>query len=621
MSAFKKNTFLFPLLLLGCFFFIGLHIYSDYGASADEHIQIDGGHIYWRTLMRLLNQKYPEEFDELPELDQFQNRYYGQAAMFPVVIYEAIHNFSQDSSTIIAVRHLWSFLCYFAAAFLFALLIQRFWQDQYLTSAALLLLILQPRLFGDIFYNDRDLMLISWMLIFLFCFDTLIRKKTRIWVLLTGFSMAMAVNTRIFGAVLIIFPAIQFIKGAHKKGMIFMMLSALAFMFVLYPIAWGNPLRILPQAAEHFLKHQRSLDTGCNARLLFMNQKYYEHQLPWYYLPVYTLISTPVTHLIFGSFGFILYLHELLRRRSRPENYLYLCMLLIFISVMAGVFLTHPTFYNGWRHFYFLSLPILFFAVRGFSFLFCSEKKTLFCSGYAAAALFAIVSAVWTMKAHPYQIIYLNPLVREKAAGKFDRDYWLISTPECLTYLNEHSPEGGISVFDVDAFIDYASLGMEKDVRERFIPVQWRSADEPVPYILYNYSNKQGNEAVFPGYSSVYAVERDGMKIAEVFQYDMNFTETDPAEETSPDPRAQIVTFKNTDIKRVELYECTSYDVFPSLQFSFAEDNDEWIAVPVMSDTPNGFRLEFPVKAEKMRIELPGENEDWRCGKIILRNE
>ena len=631
MRILKKGSFFLPIILLVCFLAAGLVICSDYGASADEHIQIEGAHITWRILMRKLGLPYPQEFDELPELSEFQNRYYGQAAMLPVTMYEALHNFQTESSTVIYLRHLWSFLQYFLASVLFALMIHTRYQNQYLTASSLLLLVLQPRLFGDIFYNDRDLLLITWMLIFLFCFDKMTKKKSLGWSLLSAYSLAIAVNTRIFGLVLLVFPLVTFVfSKENRKPLLITAVFSILFFFIISPVTWQNPLTALPNAAEHFLKNQRSLDTQNKASLLFMNKKYLEHEVPWYYLPVYQLISTPVTHLVLAALGVILIIGDFLKMRlpekdpCRSEWLLYFPMLLMFAAVYLAVILVRPVFYNGWRHFYFLSVPLLFFAIRGLVCLFGAGNKLLTAGTGLLILLFAAMNTAWIIRAHPYEIIYLNAAVRSKAAGKFDRDYWLISTPECMRVLNETVPEGDIHVIDIDAIMDYAKIGMSREIQDRFVSEPWQPADTPVPFILYNYTNKQGNEKTFPGYDAFYAVERDGMKIAELFRYNhddlVDFTvseETDPGQGTA----GKILSFEPSLIGRIEFYRCSGWDMLPSIQFSYTEDGEEWFPIPAGLDSTNGFKFEYPIPARQIRIELPKEYGNLNCDTIYLRAE
>lgn len=620
MRIFDREKVFFPILILCVFLIAGLIIYADYGASADEHIQIEGAHLTWREIMRTLGLPYPKDFDDLGNLNDFQNRYYGYIAMLPVTMIEALRGFQMDSADIIALRHLWCFLTYFAAACLFALFIQSHFRNQYLTAASLLLLILQPRLFGDIFYNDRDLLLISWMLIFLFCFDRFTRKSSPAWILLSGLSLSLAVNTRIFGLSLLVFPFLSFLSQPKmRKQLLFFVFVMLFFLYVFYPIAWHDPLKALPDAVRHFLTQQRSLDTNYQARLLFMNQKIYEHEVPRYYLPVYILISTPLTHLVFAVLGMFLFFNEIIRKKDPVGNLYETGMLLIFAGILAMVFITRPTFYNGWRHFYFLSLPILFLAVRGISVLLLSSRRKWNIAGGMIILIFVCVTASWIIRVHPYQIMYLNPLVRERTKGKFDRDYWLISTPELLNVLNETVSEGEIRIFDIDAFVDYAKIGMPESVRERFSSLAWKPADEPVPFILYNYTNKQGNEQTFPGYRSVYVIERDGIKIAEIFEYDDNVII--PQDFSREGQSAAEYRFE-TDVRRAELYECSNYDQFYSLQFSHSEDGENWNGVPAaVMEIPNGFKFEWPLTPGYFRIEPPPEAVSLDCRKIFLRGE
>ena len=139
-------------LLLVSFFIAGIRIFRDYGASSDELNQIQAGYITWRAICEKLGKPAPD-FGYLPELKDYYNRYYGQAATFPTVIIEALRNFSLDVSTVLRLRHLWNFLMYFCGLVCFVFLVKiRFRRDE-VVFLLLLIHILMPRLFGDAFYN------------------------------------------------------------------------------------------------------------------------------------------------------------------------------------------------------------------------------------------------------------------------------------------------------------------------------------------------------------------------------------------------------------------------------------------------------------------------------------
>ena len=213
----KKNIWC-PVIVLILFLAAGLTAIKDYGASADEHIQIESGHVIWRYLCMKFNCEVPEALQSTPDLHGFKNSYYGQAATFPTVILEAVKGFSLDSSTIIQIRHYWNFLTYFAGLTCFALMVAHMAEDSRWAALWLLLQILLPRIFGDIFYNDRDTMLISWMMLFLSAFYLFTQKPTWFTTLLSAFTFGMAVNTRIFGLVLLIFPFLYFVFSRNRRN-------------------------------------------------------------------------------------------------------------------------------------------------------------------------------------------------------------------------------------------------------------------------------------------------------------------------------------------------------------------------------------------------------------------
>ena len=516
-----KKHLIYPILILILFLAVGLFVIKDYGASADEHIQIDSGHVIWRYLCLKMNREVPEALKDVPDLHGFKNSYYGQAATFPTVILEAIKGFSLDSSTIIRIRHYWNFISYFVGLICFALAVTDLTGDPRRSALWLGLQILLPRIFGDIFYNDRDLMLISWMMISLAAFCLFMRRPGIFSSLLAAFAFAVAVNTRIFGLVLLIFPFLYFVFGEKRKYILLLVPAALVFWFLLSPIAWDDPLHTLPEAIRHLSTQQRFLDTG-NANLLFFGKYMSEADLPWYYIPMYIVVTTPLVTLAFCMLGIGAVLKHGVRISRSRETLISAGMAVILIAVPLIGIVFHLTFYNGWRHFYFLCLPISWLALEGVLLVWNSGSKIL--RGAAAVLLgvsFAL-SAVWIARVHPYQILYISPLFREKWIGKFDRDYWILTTTECMNYLLDNVSERTLNVVDKHAFVEYAIIGFPPEDRERFHMIYHGAQPVPYEYLFFNYNQKTDNEQAFDYYIPVHAIERDGVKLAEIFQRSHN---------------------------------------------------------------------------------------------------
>jgi hypothetical protein len=92
----KNPAAIVSLIILAAFLLIGLSIFRDYGSSNDELNQVEAGHITWKFLYQKFGVPVPESISGAPELQEYFNRYYGQAATFPTVIAEAVREFKLD---------------------------------------------------------------------------------------------------------------------------------------------------------------------------------------------------------------------------------------------------------------------------------------------------------------------------------------------------------------------------------------------------------------------------------------------------------------------------------------------------------------------------------------------
>lgn len=517
-----KKKYWYPVIILVLFFAVGLFVIKDYGPSADEHIQIDSGHVIWKYLCGKFGWKIPEPLKDVPELHGFKNSFYGQAATFPTVLLEAAKGFTLDSSTIIRIRHYWNFSSYFLGLCCFALMISHLTGDPRWSAVWLLIQILLPRIFGDIFYNDRDVMLISWMMISLSSFYLFIRQPGWRTTVLSALVFAMTANTRIFGLSLLIFPFLYFIFSRNRRYILLFVPAFLIFWFLLSPIAWDDPLHVIPNAFFHFSSQQRYIDMGGTAQLLFFGKYYLETELPWYYIPMYIVVTTPLVTLLFAAMGIFSVIRSIMNRKRDQNTLLSIGMLIILIVVPAVGVLFHLTFYNGWRHFYFLFLPLTWLALQGVIFVWNMRSKLIHGAVIFSLGISFGLSAVWIAKVHPYQIIYLNPVFREKWIGKFDRDYWILSTTECMNFLLEYASDLSLNVVDKFSFVEYTIIGLPPQDRARFHTVYHGMQPTPFEYLFFNYSNTLINEMNFDYYTPVYAIERDGIKLAEVFQRSHN---------------------------------------------------------------------------------------------------
>ena len=628
-----KKSFLYPALILLLFLAVGLFVVKDYGPSADEHIQIDSGHVIWKYLCQKFGWEIPEPLRDTPELHGFKNSYYGQAATFPTVLLEAVRGFRLDSSTIIRVRHYWNFLSYFAGLCCFALMVTHLTGSGIWAALWLLLQILLPRIFGDIFYNDRDVMLISWMMIFLSAFYLFIRRPGWGTALLSAAAFGIMVNTRIFGLSLLVFPGLYFLFSPRRKYILLFAAAFLAVWFVTSPIAWDDPLHAIPDAFLHFSTQQRFIDMGGKASLRFFGESYLETELPWYYIPMYIVVTTPAATLIFALAGCVSSAGLILRKRRDARTLLDTGMMILLIAVPAIAVIFRLTIYNGWRHFYFLFLPITWLALEGMMFLWDSRKWFIRIPAVLMLCVSFFLSASWIAKVHPYQIIYLSPLFREKWIGKFDRDYWVLSTTELMKYLMDYAPETTLNAVDKYAFIDYTYIGLPPQERERFHAIYHGMQPTPYEYLFFNYSNALGNEAKYDFYMPIYAVERDGIKLGELFRRSHNnelpaaaVTESITADVNTEDAgsiadgdygtgwygadRGELV-FRLNDV-----YDLYGFEVFPihgaegfrDPSVYRSDDGSNWTKIEITPAGSNGYKFDL-IRTRWLKLVSSAEHQ------------
>lgn len=501
------------IIIFIVFFLCGIHIFRDYGASSDEINQIEAGHITWAAICEHFGKPVPDSFANLPSLQDYYNRYYGQAATFPTVIIEAVKGFSMDISSVLRLRHLWNFLMYFMGLICLGILTELRFRKSKVTFFLLQLHILTPRLFGDAFYNDRDVLLISLLWISLLCFEWFRRKPGIFNAVVCAFFFAISINTRLFGLVLIPLPLFHAVKADAKKKWLTGFLLALTFLFwyAVTPVFWGNLITEITAAFQTFATgKQRTQETGGAAEILFFGKYFRENDLPFYYLPLWIFISTPLIPQLAAGLGLV----KSVRKKTAPTDCFMQALLCLGIT---AVMIIRPVLYNGWRHMYFFYVPIFWFAGTGLNYVLNSSKKW----GQLLSMALIFISCGWSLiqirSLHPYEYLYLNPVFSGRI-GDFDRDYWRLSTKESLMWILSQTDEK-VSIGEINANLDNSLIGLFPEQREKISVHQYNALHRyPPDYLIFNYSGSIGNEKTFPLYEPIHTVQREGTKLSEFYK-------------------------------------------------------------------------------------------------------
>jgi hypothetical protein len=310
-----------------------------------------------------------------------------------------------------------------------------------------LFLFLMPRFSGDIPGNPKDVTFaVSYFLSLTALYFLTGRQDhhSGVKVLILGILFGLTQSLRIIGfsiyIVFILFEIYCFLlaeKSKEKNGwkwlsrftveFISIFLIAGFLMAVTWPFIGANFFKRLMAIMLIAKKYAWTDD------VLFMGRYISSVKLPWFYLPVWFWISTPISEMFLWLSGMV-WIARLWRVR--------LCFLVgSALAVNIGLFyLLRPVVYDGMRHFLFLAPLIVVVACVSFRMLYQKVSKPVFQRGLLFLIAFDLSGVAWHMaRLHPYEYIYFNGWAGglKGAAGRYETDYFAASMKETVQKLGE----------------------------------------------------------------------------------------------------------------------------------------------------------------------------------------
>jgi len=154
--------------------------------------------------------------------------------------------------------------------------------------------------------------------------------------------------------------------------------------------------------------------------VLFNGRDVSGETLPWTYVPVWLLYTTPLVTLA----GLVLSLG-----RMWPQSPLRLAVLGLWAAVLfpiVYVVAMHSTLYNGIRHLLFIQPPLVVLAALGWWSVRRVRHRAVAATATAALAVGLLEPALFCLRNHPNEVVYFNALAGgpRGALGRFDLDYW-----------------------------------------------------------------------------------------------------------------------------------------------------------------------------------------------------
>lgn len=346
-------------------------------------------------------------------------------------LYPALHYSFNDSENY-ETNHLLNLL--FASTIFIASyeLILRKTKQRWLALAGPLFLLLTPRFLGHIPANPKDVPFAIAYFVSLTLIILLKKHDNPFSLLVLGFSFGITQSLRIVGysiypvyVLYVLSSKLNFLK--YKK--LFKLFSRTMVIFL---IGFLIHMATLPYLGADPFSHFKDLFmTGIqfpwNGEMLFGSKLISADSLPWYYLPTWIVITTPV-------FILFLFFNSLSQIKSKASTARLLWIAIV--TNLALFFLLKPRIYDGLRHFLFLLPIISSLAALSFLKIFNQKKKLIF----LGVAINILLVAISIYKLFPYQYVYFNEFVggTKGAANKYEVDYWGASYKEVVSWLNNN---------------------------------------------------------------------------------------------------------------------------------------------------------------------------------------
>lgn len=485
----KPGEFLFFLFLL-----IASFTYQQYGISWDENIQRQTG---------IVNYEYAFEGDLA--LHNWKDKDYGAAVELPLVIVERTFDIT-DTRHISLMRHFLTHLLFLFSALCMYRLIVLLLKDKVLGIIGFLLLVLHPLLYSHSFFNSKDVPFMAFFIIVFYLTAKAFKDKTLKNFILLGVSTGLLIGTRVMGIMipLMIFCLLlidAIIERKFSRNLILFgsfLFTSFLFTYLAWPYLWEDPVNNFLTAYENMSKFRLHTSTMFNGEFVATKET------PWYFFPVWFLITNPIIYLVFGGIGILIFLVFLVMKpmdfiRNTPDrNYL------VFFGVLSGsvfvVIYLESVLYDQWRQLYFVYPSFVLMIIFGLSKI----KKPIFRKislGIIGLGFFFVT--VHQIRQYPLQHVYFNQLIDSKSEEhirlRWEMDYWAVSYHSALKYILDHDNTDQIRVaFDHDLVGIYHLNFLSADQRVRF---QFRE-DPHAPDCDYFIATFRWHPADFPDFET-----------------------------------------------------------------------------------------------------------------------
>lgn len=524
------------LIFFFSYFVIGTHIVDNYSVTPDEELHRINGFISLKYIFSIFNiyDGYLLEFNNIPDLYDDWRKTYGVIFDLPFAVYETFYKTSLEE--IFVLRHYINFLIFFISTIYFYKLIKSIFKDKILAALSVLILISTPRIFSHSFYNSKDILFLSLIIIAVYYSVNFLKKQKIKHLILSSIFCALATNVRVLAIYLPLLIMLFYFFFEKKKLKFFFPAYSLSYFLILYciwPFLWGNPI-------ENFLivfKESVSYPNWWKFKTLYLGEYLNPENLPWHYFFIWFLITTPIAYIILLVSGIFIFLKDyinfflminfkknILLWRKESEL-IYLFIFLCFFIPIFFVICLNSTLYNGWRHLYFVYPFLIFFIIFFLNFVKKKYKIIYFRSLIIIILLQFISNISFIYKSHPVENIYFNFLSKPFVKNNFSIDYWGLGNRKTIDFLLLENKNFTISTSSFTPlnhlkYIKREGLSYDEIIKFNGTQEIFKSVSDYIfTNYFYNDDPKNLQKYKIPeGYESYYKLIIDDIIVNEVFK-------------------------------------------------------------------------------------------------------
>jgi hypothetical protein len=441
---------------------VGFFTYGGYGIGVDEPTNRQNGLISTNYIVSKVQAvsvvEVLSEDRELKSvkttLEDYTDKDYGVLFDVPAFILERILKLDESYEQY-KLRKILTYLIFIAGLFaLYRMATVRF-NHYYFGLLAVALMIFSPRIFGESFYNSKDIVFMALFTMAMHRMLVFVKMPTIINAIYFGLATAFAIDIRIIAIVLPLMTiGLMALKIASSNvkfkiiapALVTYYVTCIAVVIFFWPWLWEDPIARFVEAFNNMSQFR------LNRWELFNGKFHTTTNLPWYYLPTWILITTPITYIIFFIIGILALIGSFFKVENRyvltDTKSQDLTYLVVFLGPVVAAAAMNSVMYNGWRHFYFIYPAIVLIIINGIN---VASRSTYFTRASKPLVICILIftfliMALNLINYYPLQYVYFNKFAGTNLEKKYPMDYASLSVIKGFEYLDQHEHKQLIKV-------------------------------------------------------------------------------------------------------------------------------------------------------------------------------